>query len=87
MWILGHEGLSMKAITKISSYRKSSIKPHLSNKPPPSNKPHLSNKPPPSNKPHLFRGRKLISPLSSKVLMALFSFFFLMKLNSYGSCL
>ena len=39
MWILGHEGLSMKAITKISSYRKSSIKPHLSNKPPPSNKP------------------------------------------------
>ena len=64
MWILGHEGLSMKAITKISSYSKSSIKPHL------------SNKPPPSNKPHLFRGRKLISPLSSKVLMALFSFCF-----------
>ena len=58
MWILGHEGLSMKAITKISSYSKSSIKPHL------------------SNKPHLFRGRKLISPLSSKVLMALFSFCF-----------
>ena len=42
MWILGHEGLSMKATTKISSYCKSSTKPRLSNKPPPSNKPPFS---------------------------------------------
>ena len=51
MWILGHEGLSMKATTKISSYRKSSTKPRLSNKPPPSNKPLAP-----------FQGPSLLSP-------------------------
>ena len=75
MWILGHEGLSMTAITKISSYRKSSIKPHLSNKPPPSNKPL-----PP------FQGKKVNKPPFLVKFLWLY-FLFVSHENSYGSCL